>query len=192
MMPLLKLDPALAGEQRLLPLREAYERKRILAQRLSGAERKRTTIGRCGMRSCAAPARPRLFRYGTELRRSSGRPGLSRGPDRRNNAAMRNGRLCALLSRQGLTVVCCTISMFDAVRDWNRANIPGYFEVYVKAAMETLRRRDQKGLYSGGTEVAGVHFSVEEPKTPDLILENDGQTTPAEQVQRLRTTFLEE
>ena len=96
---------------------------------------------------------------------------------------MRNARLCELLSRQGMTVVCCTISMFDSVRKWNREHIPGYFEVYIKVSMDTLRRRDQKGLYSREIQdVAGVHFQVEEPKTPDLILENDGQRTPEEQM----------
>ena len=80
-------------------------------------------------------------------------------------------------------MVCCTISMFDRVRQWNRENIPGYFEVYVKVSMGTLRRRDQKGLYSTGeADVAGVHFQVEEPKCPDLVLENDGSKTPEEQV----------
>lgn len=76
--------------------------------------------------------------------------------------------------------------MYDEARLWNRENIPGYFEVYVKASMETLRQRNQKGLYSGGTEVAGLQVRVEEPKNPDLILENDGQRTPAEQVAILR------
>ena len=156
---------------------------------LSGAGK--TTIGRLWHEELRRSGVPAVFLDGDELRQVFGDDLGFTEADRRKSA-MRNARLCALLSRQGLTVVCCTISMFDAVREWNRANIPGYFEVYVKAAMEPLRRRDQKGLYSGGTEVAGVHFSVEEPKTPDLILENDGQTTPAEQVRRLRTTFLEE
>ena len=127
-----------------------------------------------------------MFLDGDELRQVFGDDLGYTEADRRRSA-MRNARLCALLSGQGLTVVCCTISMFDSVREWNRANISGYFEVYVKVAMDTLRRRDQKGLYSGGGgSVAGVHFTVEEPKTPDLVLENDGQRTPAEQVERLR------
>ena len=149
---------------------------------LSGAGK--TTIGRLWYEELRRSGVPVVFLDGDELRQVFGDDLGFTEADRRKSA-MRNARLCALLARQGLTAVCCTISMFDSVREWNRLHIPGYFEVYVKVTMDTLRRRDQKGLYSGGTEVAGVHFSVEEPKQPDLILENDGQITPAEQVQRL-------
>ncbi len=104
----------------------------------------------------------------------------------RRKSGMRNIRLCKLLSDQGLDVVCCTISMFDEVRAWGRANIPGYREIYVKVSMETLKQRDQKGLYTtAGDDVAGLHFQVEEPKQPDLVLLNDGEKTPEEQVKRI-------
>lgn len=123
-----------------------------------------------------------VFLDGDELRQVFGDDLGFTEADRRKSA-IRNARLCALLARQDLTVVCCTISMFDDVRAWNSKNIPGYFEVYIKASMDTLRSRDQKGLYSrGNRNVAGVHFQVEEPKCPDLILENDGRKTPAEQI----------
>lgn len=63
-------------------------------------------------------------------------------------------------------------------------------ELYVNKAMETLRARDQKGLYSGLTrekqkEVAGIHVDIEEPKNPDLILENNGSETPQEQAEKI-------
>lgn len=79
-----------------------------------------------------------------------------------------------------MNVVCCTISMFDSVRDWNREYIQNYKEIYVKVSMETLRRRDQKGLYSGKAdeeckEIVGVQLEMEEPKSPDLVVENDGE-----------------
>lgn len=151
---------------------------------LSGAGK--TTIGRLWYEDLRRRGVPAVFLDGDELRQVFG-DDLGFTESDRRKSAMRNARLCALLSRQGLTAVCCTISMFDSVRSWNRENIPGYFEVYVKVTMDTLRRRDQKGLYSGdGGDVAGVNIEVEEPKTPDLILENDGQITPAEQVERLR------
>jgi len=151
---------------------------------LSGAGK--TTIGRLWYKTLKDQGVPAVFLDGDELRQVFGDDLGFTEADRRKSA-MRNARLCALLGRQGLTVVCCTISMFDSVRDWNRENIPGYFEVYVKASMDVLRRRDQKGLYSGGEgNVAGVHFQVEEPKAPDLILENDGEKTPEEQMELLR------
>lgn len=147
---------------------------------LSGAGK--TTIGRLWYEKLKETGETAVFLDGDELRQVFGDDLGFTEADRRKSA-MRNARICALLARQGLTVVCCTISMFDEVRDWNRANIPGYFEVYVKVSLETLRRRDQKGLYTKACrDVAGIHCKVEVPKTPDMILENDGQKKPAEQV----------
>lgn len=151
---------------------------------LSGAGK--TTIGRAWFQELKKLGQSAVLLDGDEMRRVFG-GGLGYSAQDRMQLAMSYGRLCALLSGQGLTVVCCTISMFDAVRAWNRENIPGYFEVYIKASMETLRRRDQKGLYSREDhDVAGVHVQVEEPKSPDLILENNGERTPLEQVELLR------
>ena len=99
----------------------------------------------------------------------------------RRACAMRYSRLCGLLSEQGMTVVCCTISMFDTVREWNRENISGYVEIYIQVSTETLTRRNQKGLYSDSTEnVYGVGLNAELPKKPDLIIQNDGVLSPEE------------
>ena len=150
---------------------------------LSGAGK--TTIGTLLYQALKRQKDNVVFLDGDQLRQVFG-DDLGYTPDQRRKSAMRNARLCKLLADQGLDVICCTISMFDSVRDWNRANIPGYVEVYVKVSMETLRKRDQKGLYSQGDgAVAGVNFSVEEPKQPDLVLENDGCLSPQEQAAKL-------
>lgn len=150
---------------------------------LSGAGK--TTIGKLLYQKLKAQKDNVVFLDGDQLRQVFG-DDLGYTPDQRLKSAMRNARLCKLLADQGIDVVCCTISMFDRVRDWNRANIPGYVEVYVKASLETLRKRDQKGLYTQGDgAVAGVNFAVEEPKHPDLVLGNDGHLTPQEQVEKI-------
>lgn len=150
---------------------------------LSGAGK--TTIGTLLYQALKRQKDNVVFLDGDQLRQVFG-DDLGYTPDQRRKSAMRNARLCKLLADQGLDVICCTISMFDSVRDWNRANIPGYVEVYVKVSMETLRKRDQKGLYSQGDgAVAGVNFSVEEPKQPDLVLENDGCLSPWEQAEKI-------
>ena len=151
---------------------------------LSGAGK--TTIGRLWYEELKRSGEKVVLLDGDELRAVFG-GGFGFTAEARLKLAMSYGRLCALLAEQGITVVCCTISMFRSVREWNRANIPGYFEVYIQASMETLRQRDQKGLYSQNVEnVAGVGLQVELPDTPDLILDNNGQRVLEEQVAILR------
>lgn len=97
---------------------------------------------------------------------------------------------CKELTDQGEDVVCCSIAMYQEIRDWNRANIENYREIYVKVTRETLYKRDQKGLYSSGTKnVVGVDLPYDEPVSPDIVVENDGQEAPEEIVKRLTEFF---
>ncbi|MFI3173703.1 MAG: adenylyl-sulfate kinase [Bacillota bacterium] len=92
----------------------------------------------------------------------------------RRNLGIKYSGLCEMLYRQGFTIVCCTIAMFDEIRDLNRKNIENYVEVYVKVNLEVLHQRDQKNLYSSkATNVVGVDIPPELPKNPDIIIEND-------------------
>ena len=100
---------------------------------------------------------------------------------------------CRVLADQGIDAVCCNIAMYDEVRHWNRDNIVNYKEVYIRVKWETLLRRDQKGLYSSGTkEVVGVDLPYDEPKHPDIIIQNDGDETPEEIVARIERQFFGE
>ena len=88
--------------------------------------------------------------------------------------AMKYCRLCKLLSGQGFLVIIATISMFKEVYAWNRGNLPGYFEIYMKASLDGLRRRDPKGIYHNFdtkslSNVAGLDLPVDEPKSPDFV-----------------------
>lgn len=159
---------------------------------LSGAGK--TTIGNLFYNYLKGQYPNTVFFDGDTLRKVFG-DDLGYTEEERRKCAMRYSRLCAMLEEQGMNVICCTISMFDSVRQWNRENIQNYREIYVRVSMDTLCTRDQKGLYSGITsetekDVAGIHFQVEMPKNPDLILDNDGETTPEEQVERIVRSFL--
>ena len=91
---------------------------------------------------------------------------------------------------QGTDVVFCSIAMYDEVRQWNRANIENYKEVYIKVPMELLYQRDKKGLYSSGAKnVVGVDLPWDEPTDPDIVIENDGSETPLDIVRRIELQF---
>ena len=152
---------------------------------LSGAGK--TTIGKLLYQKIKEKNPNTVFLDGDTLRQVFGAD-LGYTTEERRKCAMRYARLCAMLSEQGINVICCTISMFDSIRQWNRDHIQGYVEVYVRVSMKTLKQRDQKGLYSGtseeeDTEVVGIHMDFEEPKHPDLILQNDGEKYPEEQAE---------
>ena len=87
-------------------------------------------------------------------------------------------------------MIICTIAMYDSVREWNRRNIEKYVEIYLKVDREVLIKRDKKGLYSRqksgkASEIAGLDIEVEYPKTPDLVIENDGSVSVRECVERI-------
>lgn len=97
---------------------------------------------------------------------------------------------CKYYTEQGHDVVICSIAMYQEVRAWNRANIENYREVYLKVTRETLYRRDQKKLYSSKTKnVVGVDLPWDEPEHSNIVIQNDGDKTPEEIVNRLMHFF---
>lgn len=108
----------------------------------------------------------------------------------RFQCAMRYARFCKLLVEQGIHVICCTISMFEEVREWNRKNIEHYMEVYIEVPLTILKERNQKDLYQNinrrrAENVVGVDLELELPCHPDIVLKNDGRRTPEEIVEIL-------
>ena len=125
-----------------------------------------------------AAGRPVIFLDGDALRAAIAED-LGHTAANRRRSAMRNARLCQMLAAQGMDVVCATISLFHEVQRWNRENIPGYREIYLRVPMEELRRRDSKGIYAraqrGDTRnVVGLDVPAEAPEAPDLVLDNYG------------------
>ena len=104
----------------------------------------------------------------------------------RKRGALETAAFCRELVNSGKDVVLCTISMYKEVRSWYRENVEKYVEIYICVKRETLYQRNQKGLYSPGRRnVVGVDLPWDEPRTPDIVIHNDGQQTPEEIVRDL-------
>lgn len=103
----------------------------------------------------------------------------------RYHLATRYARMCRLLAEQGVTVVCSTISLFHDIHNWNRENLPGYLEVYLRASVDALAARDPKGIYARARngelrDVVGIDIPAEEPREPDIVIDTTGPITPDE------------
>jgi adenylylsulfate kinase-like enzyme len=158
---------------------------------LSGAGK--TTVGRELWRRLRAAGRSAAFLDGDIVREVIAED-LGHSTNNRRKSAMRNARLCRLLSSQGLDVVCPTISLFHEVQRWNRENIPGYCEIYLRVPMEELRRRDSKGIYAAAhrgelRDVVGLDVPAELPEKPDLVLDNFGALDGVAAAERILAEF---
>src|SRR3984885_4036162 len=130
--------------------REALPGRVFWITGLSGAGK--TTVGRELWSRLRAAGRQVFFLDGDALRAVIAED-LDHSADSRRRSAMRNARLCRLLAGQGADVVCATISLFHDVQRWNRENIPGYREIYLRVPLHELRRRDSKGIYAAANVV---------------------------------------
>jgi adenylylsulfate kinase len=141
-----------------------------------------------------------LLLDGDELREIFGATSVNvqdYGREKRMALAMQYAYLCNILVKQGFTVVIATISLFKEVHSWNRANLQGYFEAYLRVPIEELRRRDPKGIYrrfdAGEIKnVAGLDLHIDEPEAPDWIGEFLPGRTVDELANELLTAFLNE
>ena len=154
---------------------------------LSGAGK--TTVGQELWGRLRTTGHPVIFLDGDELRAVIAED-LGHSAENRRLSAMRNARLCRLLAGQGADVVCATISLFHEVQRWNRKNIPGYREIYLRVPIDELRRRDSKGIYAGAQrgdarDVVGLDVPAETPEAPDLVLDNYGTLDVATAVDRI-------
>lgn len=120
---------------------------------------------------------PNLVRLDGDVLRDVFGNDVDHSVEGRRNNAKRLSMLTRMLVRQKIHVVAAVLSIFPEWQKWNREQFPNYAQVYMKASMETLIRRDVKDLYEKAfsgeiSNVVGVDIPFPEPDA-DLVVEND-------------------
>jgi adenylyl-sulfate kinase len=95
-----------------------------------------------------------------------------------------------LLAEQGLVVLVAAVFQRPDLMAWNRASLPGYFEIYLRTSLATVQARDPKGLYrralAGETRnVVGVDIPYLAPERPDLVIDADHPEPPKRLAERV-------
>ncbi len=101
--------------------------------------------------------------------------------DRRENIR-RVSHMARVFAEQGIITFVSVITPRHELRDLARDTIgDDYFEVFVKASYEACEQRDVKGLYAKAASgelknFTGKDSAFEEPQSPDLLIETEGQS----------------
>jgi cytidine diphosphoramidate kinase len=111
--------------------------------------------------------------------------GYSLGERQKNGLAMSN--LCKWLDENKINVIVPILSNFIEQQKWNRHNFSDYYQVYIPQSMEVLRKRDQKGLYSGFNKgetcnVVGLDIVFNEPIESDFVINGNEKEDPAQSI----------
>jgi adenylyl-sulfate kinase len=107
--------------------------------------------------------------------------GLGFSREDRDTNIKRIAFVCKLLTRNGVATISAAIAPYREAREWARAEIENFLEIYVKCPLEVCRQRDVKGLYKLVDEgklknFTGIDDPYEEPEHPDLVVETDKET----------------
>ena len=103
-------------------------------------------------------------------------------------------KLSKNLSDQGLIVIISTISLFTEIHNWNQKNIKAYIEVLLKPSLQTLKKRNQKNLYSDfkngfQKNVYGLDINYDFPKHPDFNFSKFGEIELEKVKQKILNTY---
>jgi len=136
---------------------------------------------------------PVIWLDGDELRKNL-KIGSSFDREDRLKLAFQYAGITKMLSDQGFLVVISTVALHKEIHQWNRQNIPGYFEVFLKCEIMELKRRDPKGLYAAfdrgeQKNIVGLDIMADFPKSPDLIIETSEKTDPEKSKQLVVNMF---
>jgi adenylyl-sulfate kinase len=93
----------------------------------------------------------------------------------------RVSRVAKHLAGNGFIVLASFISPYRAMREFCRAELDPFIEVYVRCSLEECMRRDVKGLYRRAADgeirqFTGLDAPFEEPDHPELILDTEKES----------------
>tara|TARA_Y100000590_G_scaffold121471_1_gene139105 strand:- start:187 stop:711 length:525 start_codon:yes stop_codon:yes gene_type:complete len=82
------------------------------------------------------------------------------------------------LSDQKINIIIAANLTSQKYRNWCKKNLKNYLQIYIKAKLSSLKKRDYKKLYKRAINkriknVVGVDLSFNLPKNVDLYLTND-------------------
>ncbi len=129
------------------------------------------------------PSTPELVQIDGDQIRDLFGAGLGFCESGRFEQIQRIQRLAGLLDAQGMIVLVAALYGHPDLFAWNRENFSDYFEVYLEAPLELVKRRDPKALYRKAAagempNVVGLDVPWHAPAQPDMRIDANREDDP--------------
>lgn len=136
------------------------------------------------------PRVPQLVKLDGDIIRATFSADLGYGEPDRYLQIKRIQRLAKMLADQGIEVLVSALYAHPDLLAWNRQNLPGYVEIYLRASQDLVGGRDSKGLYAKAAagklrNVVGIDIPYHEPQNPDVVLDAGTCTSPGTMADQL-------
>ena len=144
---------------------------------LSGSGK--TTLGRA-LLECLKETHANIFYLDGDIFREMFDGDIDHSVEARLKNAARLSNFCVEMDRQDIHVICSAMALFPEWREKNRKAVSRYFEIFLDIPIETLERRDPKGLYADARagkaqDVIGIDIPFPPPENPNLVIDQDDQ-----------------
>lgn len=83
--------------------------------------------------------------------------------EERKKNALRIVKLCEYLCNQGLIVVCATVSLYKEIHEYIYTHFKEPKIMFLNISREVINQRNQKELYTTGTDVVGIDIQCDAP-----------------------------
>ncbi len=103
-------------------------------------------------------------------------PSLGFDESSRKTQIKRIQKLAKFLADQQLFVIVAALYSHPELMQWNRVNLPNYYEVLIDASLDLVMERDPRGLYEKSQRgemqnLVGIDVPWHRPENSDLILD---------------------
>jgi adenylylsulfate kinase len=105
-------------------------------------------------------------------------PGVGYSREERNIHIKRIGHLIQTLQKNSISTVCSFVSPYRESRKMIREMVKNNIVVYVKASVETCKKRDYKGIYEKALKgeiknFTGISDIYEEPEHAEIVIDTE-------------------
>ena len=115
---------------------------------------------------------PTVIISGNELRKILSLDGFTK--NERFEIGKKYNEFCNHIIKNKVNVIISVVGLFHDLHRVNKITLKNYVEIFIKAKIETLRKKKKKFFYrKKANNVWGIDLIPEFPKKPDITITND-------------------